>query len=133
MQTICLCFLKKELTIHRLSADADIPEAVLGCDFYSISRNPDELTIVASQDVTIESAKQETGWVCIKVQGPLDFGLTGILSGISGVLAGAGVSIFAISTFDTDYILVKKEQARLSGDALAAAGYQLLPEDARPS
>jgi len=124
-----LRFLNEELSIHRLPADAEIPEEVLACDFYSISRNTDEVTIVVPEDVNVDSMKTETGWICIKVQGPLDFGLTGILSGISGALAQVGVSIFAVSTYDTDYILVKKKQAGLSEKALTTAGYQFLPEE----
>jgi len=65
----------------------------------------------------------ETGWSCIKVLGPLDFSLTGILADISAVLAKASVSIFAISTFDTDYVLVKSEKLPVARNALQKAGY----------
>ena len=63
------------------------------------------------------------GWSCLKIAGPLDFSLTGILADISTVLAEAEISIFAISTFDTDYILVKSEKLPYAKAALLASGY----------
>ncbi len=75
--------------------------------------------------VGIMSDKSEPGWACFKVVGPLEFELVGILARISSALAEAGVSIFALSTFDTDYILVKREQVRAAYDALVLAGYQV--------
>jgi len=71
----------------------------------------------------LNSEKSETGWSRLKVPGPLDFSLTGILAEISAVLAEAEISIFAISTFDTDYILIKTEKLPLAIEALLASGY----------
>ena len=129
MDKIKLCFLKERFSIHRLPVDAEIPRNVLLEAFYSICRNQDEITVVVTEDVTLESERKECGWACIKVPGPLDFGLTGILSGISGTLARAGISIFAISTFDSDYILVKKESVHPAKEALAFAGYSIMPAE----
>ena len=69
----------------------------------------------------------ERGWRAICVAGPLDFALVGVLASLSGTLASAGVSIFAISTFDTDYILVKEDMLGAAREALAAAGHQVGP------
>lgn len=77
------------------------------------------------QSVEIESDRSNTGWACFKVEGPLEFSLVGILAGIAGVLAEAGLPIFALSTFDTDYILVKREQVQVARDALISAGFSI--------
>ena len=74
------------------------------------------------EDVAMNSPQSEGGWSCIKVIGPLDFGLTGILAHLAGLLAEAGISLFAISTFDTDYLLVKTDQLAPAMDALASGG-----------
>ena len=126
MKPIRLTLLRDEFSIHRLPADAQVPVAVFDCPFYSVSRTADEVSIVVPETVKLESTRQEPGWACLKVMGPLDFGLTGILAGISKVLAEEGISIFAISTFDTDYILIKKSVKDQAKMALTAAGYQFM-------
>jgi hypothetical protein len=72
-----------------------------------------------------EGSRAETGWRCLKVQGPLDFNLTGILSSIAAPLAEVEVSIFAISTYNTDYILVKENDLEKAKQALRASGHTL--------
>ncbi len=116
-----LSILPNEYTIHRFAPKSDIP-ALTG-KFLSITRTDDELSIVCDVDIPLNSDKSESGWACIKVLGPLDFGLTGILARIASVLAGAEISIFAISTYDTDYILVKKEKLTVAEEVLSQAGY----------
>jgi len=110
-------------TIHRLSPNNEIPKQVYKGQFYSISKTNEEISVVCSSSVILNSEKSETGWSCIKVIGPLDFSLTGILSDISVILAKAKISIFAISTFDTDYILVKSEKLQVAKKALKQAKY----------
>ena len=75
-----------------------------------------------------EGVKCEKGWRCLKVEGPLDFGLTGILASLAQPLAEAKISIFAISTFDTDYILVKDENFKAAVLALSSAGHEIKDE-----
>ena len=118
-----LSLLKEAFALHRLGADDSIPEMVLDCPFYSITRTADEISIVVPEEMVLSGSRREPGWACIKVLGPLDFGLTGILAGISRVLAGEAISIFAVSTFDTDYILVKQDKAPQAVKALKKAGY----------
>ena len=89
-------------TIHQLQAGSVIPEAVYQSPFYNISKTTDELSIVCLSSIPIHSLQSNGEWTCLKVLGPLDFSLTGILANIAGVLADGGISIFAISTFDTD-------------------------------
>ena len=99
-------------SIHRISPNDEIPNQIYQSHFYSITKTGEEISVVCSSSVHFDSERTETGWSCIKVLGPLDFSLTGILADISAVLAKAEISIFAISTFDTDYILIKSEKPR---------------------
>lgn len=109
--------LKAEFSIARLDASAAIPDWARG-ELVSITRTADELSIVCE---ATEYGRR--GFRCLKVKGPLDFSLVGVLASLAGALALARVPIFAISTFDTDYILV--EQANLDGAiaALEQAGH----------
>jgi len=117
-----LTILESLFTIHRFSPNHDIPNQIYGSEFYSISKSEEELSIVCSSSIQLNSKNCEIGWSCIKVIGPLDFSLTGILAEISAVLAEAEISIFAISTFDTDYILVKSENLPFAEKALLESG-----------
>ena len=118
-----LNILENHFTIHRFPANHEIPNQVYESQFYSISKTDEELSIVCNSTTQVNSEKSDTDWSCIKVEGPLDFSLTGILSKISTVLAIAEISIFAISTFDTDYILVKSEKLPFAKKALLKSGY----------
>ena len=121
-----LSVLEDLFTIHRFPPDNEIPKEVYEGQFYSISGTNEALSIVSSSTVVLNSERSETGWACIKVLGPLDFSLTGILADISEVLAKAEISIFAISTFDTDYILLKSGKLQSAKTALQKAEYIFL-------
>jgi hypothetical protein len=82
--------------------------------------------VVCAEAEAPEGAKCERGWRVLQVAGPLEFSLTGVLAAIAMPLAIAGLSIFAISTFDTDYLLVKEEQLAKAVEALRSAGHRLL-------
>jgi len=118
-----LCVLEGLFTVHRLPPSHEIPKQVFKDQFYSISKTNEEMSVVCSSSVSLNSERSESGWSCIKVLGPLDFSLTGILAEISIVLAKDEISIFALSTFDTDYILVKSEKLHSAKQALQRAGY----------
>jgi hypothetical protein len=90
--------------IARLPAGAPIPEWAQEGEFVSITRTPDELSIVCAQAPIGVQCQRD--WRCFKVRGPLEFSLTGVLASLAAPLAEAGISILAISTFDTDYVLV---------------------------
>ena len=89
----------------------------------SITRTRSELSIVCAQEKVPDDVRTERDWRCLMVQGPLDFSLTGVLSALLAPLAEAGVSIFALSTFDTDYLLVRAAQLDLAIESLSAAGH----------
>ncbi len=122
---LTLQILDGEFTIHRLSPASAIPPQVIESDFFTISRTPDELSIVCRTGIEVVSEKSSGGWACFKVLGPLDFALTGILAGIAGALAEAEISLFAVSTYDTDYILVKAGELEIAAQTLTAAGYNI--------
>lgn len=121
--TRILTLLNMTFTVHRLPVDSKIPEPVLESLFYHVTRTKDELSILLPDTVKVHSAAKEPGWACFQVKGPLDFGLVGLLADISSALAEANVPLFALSTFETDYILVKREQAQTASEALKVAGF----------
>ena len=91
-----------------------------------VGKTDAEISVVClTADVPHATLAREDGWRALRVAEPMDFGLTGVLAGISTVLAQAGISIFAVSTFDTDYILIKAENLGLAQSALEAGGYTL--------
>ncbi len=129
MTGLTLKILKKSYTIHRLNPSSSIPMQLAGSGFYSITQTDDELSIVCNSELEIASDKSEEGWICIKVLGPLDFSLTGILAKLSAILAEKGISIFAISTFDTDYILLKSADLPLARESLLDNDYQFIDSE----
>jgi hypothetical protein len=115
--------LPENLAVCRLPPDAPLPDWLDTAGFFSLTRTADELSLVCPQQAVPAGVLCERGWRGLKVQGPLDFALVGVLSGLTAVLARASVSIFAISTYDTDYLLVKHTDLARAVAALRAAGY----------
>ncbi len=112
-----LSFLPGRLGVCRLNPENSVPSWINTKTFFSITKTADELSIIAPQkDIPKDAGPCEKNWRAIKVEGPLDFSLTGILSSLAAPLARAKISIFAVSTYDTDYILVKDENLK---DAVA--------------
>jgi uncharacterized protein len=123
---LSLAIKKEVLAVCRLSADAAIPTwASSPSRFTTISRTSDELSIVCPEKVVPSGIKKEGGWRIIKVDGPLDFALTGILDAIVEPLAKARISIFAISTYDTDYVMVKSDKVDEAIKVLRSVGHQV--------
>ena len=118
-----LAVLDGKYAVHRLSPEQEIPSSIFEGDFFSITKTDEELSIVCDAHLPVSSEKSESGWACIKVLGPLDFALTGILAKISSVLAEVEISVFAISTYDTDYILIKANTLPAAKKILKEAGY----------
>lgn len=112
------------LTVCQLPANAPLPAWAANANgFVSITRTTEELSLVCREDLAPADMKQEAGWRAFKIEGPLDFGLTGILASVLDPLAQAKISIFAISTYHTDYILVKADKVEAATAALRAAGH----------
>ena len=122
-----LTTLPDRFSICKLDPRAGIPAWATPGPFFSVTRTPDELSIVClEENVPTTGIRVERGWRCLKVRGPLHFGLTGILASIAGPLAAAKISIFSLSTFDTDYLLVKAENLSQAMDALRVAGHAVV-------
>lgn len=110
--------------ILRLPADADVP-AWAWPAFSSVTRTIDELSIVALESRLPAGIHAEGGWRVLEVAGPLEFSQVGVLASLTSPLAAAGISIFALSTFDTDYLMVRDTDLDKAVEALAAAGHRL--------
>lgn len=124
MKSLSLRLLPERFAICRLPPGSPLPD-LPASGLWSATRTADELSIVLPEDGRREEWKAETGWRCLQVAGPLDFGLTGILASLATPLAEAGVSLFAISTFDTDYLLVRDDWLGQARQALEAAGHKV--------
>ncbi len=112
------------LTVCKVLSIADID---LNAEFYFIGRTADELSLVClTENAPVHTTARDDGWRCFRIQGMLDFSLVGILSGITGILAERGIAVFAASTYNTDYVLVKADCFDRATDALAEAGYTIL-------
>lgn len=126
MSKLTLKLLEETFAIHSLPAKSKVPAVVFDASMYFIAKTFEEVSIVLPESVEIDSDDFEPDWQAFEVVGPLDFLLTGILSSISTVLAQEKISIFAISTFDTDYILVKSNKVAEAITALRSNDYQII-------
>jgi hypothetical protein len=118
-----LNLLPETFAVCRLSPDESLPEWGAKGTFWSVSRSDSELSVVCPQKFVPEDIKCEKGWRAFKVAGTMSFELTGILASIASPLADAGISIFAISSYDTDYVLVREENLDRVKNVLTAAGH----------
>ena len=110
-----------DLTVCKV---ASIAEINLEADFYFIGKTDEELSLVCkTEDAPPHTTERDDGWRGFRIQGVLDFSLIGILSKLSGILAEREIGIFAVSTYNTDYILVKRENYERALDALRQEGY----------
>jgi hypothetical protein len=114
------------LSVVRLDGHAQVPRWALDGELFSVTRTARELSVVAPTElVPSEVERAEHGWQALAVAGPLAFSLTGVLDSVAAPLARAGISLFAVSTYDTDYVLVKVETVEAAVRALRAAGHRL--------
>jgi uncharacterized protein len=110
----------------RLTADAAVPEWATKGEFTSITRTREELSIVCSADDVPKEVSPPQRWVCLKLQGPFPFSLTGVLLSFIEPLSSNKIPIFAISTYDTDYVLIQEEFVGTTLDLLQKAGHKML-------
>ena len=129
LKKLTLKILPNRLAVCRLNADAPLPDWIDESDFSSITRTEAELTIVCDEVLVASGTTSETGWRCIKVEGPLDFSEIGIVLSLTQPLAESGVSVFLISTFDRDYLMVKEKDLAETIDVLTAAGHRVRTDD----
>ena len=103
--------------VARRPTGSPLPTPPSTTELFVVAVTADEVSIVADEDALADEPIVEPGWACFRVEGSMDFGLVGVLAALTGPLAQAGIPLFAVSTFDTDYLLVKADRA---DDALAA-------------
>ncbi|MGK0618973.1 ACT domain-containing protein [Meiothermus cerbereus] len=123
--TLDLHLLEGPYAVCQLEATAQVPAWAEGQGFLSISRASDELTIVCPQQRVPPQVKAERDWRCFRLVGPFEFALTGILAAVLNPLAQAGVGVFAVSTYNTDYVLIKSASLNQGIMALSQAGHRV--------
>jgi hypothetical protein len=114
--------------VCRLAAEAPLPAWAGGGppgSFVSITRTADELSIVCRQELVPDDSRCERGWRVLRVAGTLDFTLVGVLASLLVPLAEADVAVFAVSTFDTDYLLIKEDRWDAAVEVLRHAGHSV--------
>ena len=126
VKSLSLTILPQRFAICRLFPDEPIPTFLSLSPFWSITRTSYELSVVLSEEIVPADWKVETGWRCLKVVGPLDFDLTGSLASLTMPLSEAGISIFAISTYDTDYLLVREDTLKKATQILLESGHVVI-------
>ena len=112
--------------ICRLGPGEPLPAWTAPAAFCSVTRTPEELSVVCDQDVVPAPIEADRGWRLLRVQGRLDFSLVGVLAGLTTTLANANVTVFALSTYDTDYLLVRDEALERAVAAFREAGYEVV-------
>lgn len=120
---LTLTLLDDTFAVSKLPPDAVVPVWAWTGEVACVTRTRDELSIVCRADLVPDEVQTETGWRCLRVKGPLSFALTGVFARIAQPLANAGISLFAVMTYDTDYVMVKQTQLTEAVDALMAAGH----------
>jgi len=120
-----LTVLPGPLAMVRLAADAALPDWATRDGFFSVTRTGEELSIVCDADRVPSGVSAEKGWRVLKVKGPFALSEVGVLAVLAATLAEAKVSLFAISTFDTDYLLVSEKQLSAAVAALRSAGHRV--------
>ena len=125
MRQVDLDLMPGAYAICRWSADATLPDWAYQGGFVSVTRTPAELSAVCAFDAVPPGTVSEGPWRIFAVRGPLDFALTGVMASLAAPLAAGGVSIFAISTYDTDYALVRADKLDRAVEALRAAGHRI--------
>jgi len=127
MMTLKFRWLKDGLyVIVRLAPDAVVPDWAGKGEFTSISRTTDELSIVCSAASLPPDVDTDHRWICLKLEGPFPFSMTGVLLSFIEPLSSRGIPIFAISTYDTDYVLIQEEWSGAALAELRKAGHELL-------
>ena len=129
LRKLSLKILPDRMAVCRFDPAAPLPDWIEETGFYSLTRTEAELTIVCPEAHLAPGTTSDVGWRCFKVRGLLDFSEIGIIFSVTRPLAENGVSVFVISTFNTDYFMVKENDLAKAVEALTAEGHQVLKED----
>lgn len=118
-----LAILPQLFTIHSFDGTADIPAAVFKSPIFFLGKTEEELSIVLPSDIKVDSLDSDENWRALELLGPLHLSMVGIMAQIGAVLAAAKVAIFVVSTFETDFFLIKDSKLKDATKALVNAGY----------
>jgi hypothetical protein len=124
-KSFVISVLKDGYKVCRLNAFDGVPDWALETPLSSVTRTAEELSIVCPDQVAPKEMQTEQEWKCLKIHGPLGFDEVGIISGLTKVLADANISVFVLSTFETDYILVKSMNIDQAAKVLADMGHEV--------
>jgi len=117
---------EKRYSIYKFESGSVLPDWIYSSDFYSITKTEYELSVVAHQtDLMSENITCNRDWRILKIEGPLDFALTGVIANISDILKEKKISVFVISTYDTDYVLVKQDKIDMAIKSLKEKGHEI--------
>jgi len=119
---LSLCLLPGRYAIVRLGAGTEAPPWASGGAFVSLTRTPDEVSVVCEEAQIPGDVPGDRGWRVLKLQGPFPLDSVGVLASVAGPLAEAGISLFVVSTYDTDYVLVREASVERALTALAGRG-----------
>ena len=133
MRNFRIRLLPDSVYVCRLPADAQIPPCAIASPIFSITRTAEELSLICREDCVPQHAQTQGPWRIFQLEGPVPFTETGVLARILDPLADQRIGIFAISTFDTDYILVAATAVEGAVSALRAAGHVIVVVEPRPT
>jgi RimJ/RimL family protein N-acetyltransferase len=122
---LALLGMSGRFAVCKLPPGSAIPAWATAGDVFSLTRTADELSVVCRQELVPAGTQAEVGWRCLRVAGAMPFALVGVLASLTGPVAAAGVGVFAVSTFDTDYLLVKEPEFPAAVAALRGAGHSI--------
>ena len=121
-----LALLPESVAICRLAPDAPIPAWATAATHWSITRTPEELSIVCPEIAVPRDIQTSRDWRALRVEGPVPLDQTGVLASVTGPLAAARISLFVLATYDTDYVLIPAAQRNAAIAALDAAGHEIV-------
>jgi hypothetical protein len=128
LNKLTLSLLSGRFAVCKLEPERDIPEWATRNAFWSTTKTPHELSIVCSEDYVPEEIEAKRGWRILEVQGPLDFSMTGVLNGLTQPLAESKISVFVLSTFLTDYLMIREKDLESAIITLRAQGHRIEDE-----
>jgi uncharacterized protein len=120
-----LSLLPDQYVILKLAAKGEIPAWVMNGEFFSVTRSSEELSIVTAHEKVPTQMRSESKWRALKVRGPFALSEVGVLAALAAPLSKAAISIFVISTYDTDYLLINEQQCDAAISALENEGHNV--------
>ena len=123
--SLTFTLLPATLAVCRLESGAPVPAWALTGPFVSITRTADEMSVICPEPAVPAGVVCAAGWRCLKLEGPFDFSVTGLVASFSALLAGAGISLMVVCTYDTDYLLVRGEDLDRAIAALQRGGFRI--------